>query len=74
MMLTSRRRRQVREVQFCRLVSQGFWQVEGVYHTEKYSPTPAAGSIRMLLAMVAAEDGELRHFDAAQAFLNAGTD
>ena len=58
----------------CRLVAQGFWQVEGVHYTEKYSPTPATASIRMLLAMVAAKDGELRHFDAEQAFLKADID
>ena len=55
----------------CRLVAQGFWQVEGVHYTEKYSPTPATASIRMLLAMAEAKDGELRHFDAKQAFLKA---
>ena len=55
----------------CRLVAQGLWQVEGVHYTEKYSPTPATASIRMLLAMAAAKDGELRHFDAEQAFLKA---
>ena len=54
-----------------RLVAQGFWQVEGVHYTEKYSPTPATTSIWMLLAMAAAKDGELRHFDAEQAFLKA---
>ena len=58
----------------CRLVAQGFWQVEGVHYTEKYSPTPVTASIRMLLAMVAAKDGELRHFDAEQAFLKADID
>ena len=52
----------------CRLVAQGFWQMEGVHYTEKYSPTPATASIRMLLAMAAAKDGELRHFDAEQHF------
>ena len=31
-------------------------------------------SIRMLLAMAAAKDGELRHFDAEQAFLEADID
>ena len=46
----------------CRLVAQGFWQVEGVYYRKKYSPKPATASIRMLLAMAAAKDGELRHF------------
>ena len=43
-----------------------------VYTTQKkYSPTPATTSIQMLLAMAAAKDGELRHFDAKQAFLKA---
>ena len=58
----------------CRLAAQGFWQVEGVQYTEKYSPMPAATSIRMFLALAAAKDGELRHFDAEQAFLKADID
>ena len=53
-----------------RLVAQGFWQVED----EKYSPTSATASIRTLLAMAAAKDGELRHFDVEQAFLKADID
>ena len=36
----------------CRLVAQGFWQVEGIHYTEKYSPTPATASIRMFLVTV----------------------
>ena len=48
--------------------------MEGVHYTEKYSPTPVTASIRMLLAMAAAKDGELRHFDAEQAFLKADID
>ena len=55
----------------CRLVAQGFWQVEVIHYTEKYSPTPATASIRMLLAMAAAKGEELRHFDAEQSFLKA---
>ena len=58
----------------CRLVAQGFWQVEGVHYTEKYSLTPATASIRMFLAMAAAEDAELRHSDAEEAFLKADID
>ena len=54
-----------------RLVAQGFWQVEEVHHTDKYSPTPAAALIQMLLATTAAKDGEMRHFDAEQEFLKA---
>ena len=58
----------------CRLVAQGFWQVEGVHYTEKYLPTPATVWIRMLLAIAAAKDGELRHFDAGQEFLKTDID
>ena len=57
-----------------RLVAQGFWQVDGVHYTEKHSPTPATASIQILLAMAAAKDGKLRHFDAEQAFLKADID
>ena len=53
----------------CQFVAQRFCQVGGVHYTEKYSPTPATGSIWMLLAMAVGKDGELRHFDAEQAFL-----
>ena len=48
--------------------------MDGVHYMEKYSPAPATASIRMLLAMAAAKDGELRHFDADQAFLKADID
>ena len=48
--------------------------MEGVHYTEKYSPTPATASIRMLLAMAATKGRELRHFDADQAFLKADID
>ena len=48
--------------------------MEGVHYTEKCSPTPATASIRMLLAIAAAKDGELRHFDAEQACLKADID
>ncbi|CAN0255023.1 unnamed protein product, partial [Ascophyllum nodosum] len=58
----------------CRIVAQGFWQVKGVHYTEKYSPTPATASIRMLLVTAAAKDGKLRHFDAEPAFLKADID
>ena len=61
-------------VELVRLVAQGFWQVEGVHYTEKYSPTLATASIRMLLAMAPAKDGELSHFDAEWAFLKANID
>ena len=50
----------------CRLVAQEFCQVEGVQYTEKYS-TDAFGDAE-------AKEGELRHFDAEQAFLKADID
>ena len=40
----------------CRLVDQEFWQFEGVHCTETLS-TPAAASIRMLLATSVAREG-----------------
>ena len=42
-----------------------------MHNTEKYSPTPTAASIWMLLATVAAKGGELCHFDTEQKFLKA---
>ena len=48
--------------------------MEGVHYTENYSPTPATASIRMLLAMAATKDGQLRHFDAEQVLLKADID
>ena len=48
--------------------------MEGVHYTETYSPTPLTASIRMRLAMAAAKDGELRYFDAEQAFLKTDID
>ena len=48
--------------------------MEGIRYTEKYSPTPVTTSIRTLLAMAPAKDGELRHFDAEQAFFKANID
>ena len=48
--------------------------MEGVHYAGKYSPTAATASIRMLLAMTVAKDGELRHFDVEQAFLEVNID
>ena len=58
----------------CRLVTQGFCPVEGVYYTEKYPPIPVAASIRIFLVTTAAKDGQLRHFDAEQAYFNVDID
>ena len=48
--------------------------MESVPYMEKYSPTLSTASIRMLMAIAAAKDGEMRHFDAEQAFLKADID
>ena len=58
----------------CRLVSQEFWQVEGMHYTEKYPPPPVAASIQMRLATAVAKDGELSHFDVEQASMKADID
>ena len=50
----------------CRLTASGLWQIEGVH----FSPTPATVLIRIhLVTAAAANDGELRHFDAEEALL-----
>ena len=49
-----------------------FWQLEGVHHTEEeYSSIPVALGT---LAAAGTKDGELRHFDAQQVFLEASVD
>ena len=75
-MLQKRKIGQDREVEKykCRLVTQGFWQVQGVHYTENYSPTPAVASTHMLLTTAEAKDRELHHFDVRQAFLKVDTD
>lgn len=57
----------------CRLVAQGL-RIGGLHYTEKYSPTSATASIRMLMVTAAAKAGELRHFDVGQANLKAMSD
>lgn len=43
-------------------------------YQETFSPTPAGASIRMVLAIAAVEDWELRHLDVEQAFLETDID
>ena len=65
--------RQGREVQVStcrsRVLAGGRCTLHG-----KVLATPASASIRMLLTMAAAKDGELRYVDAEQAFLKADID
>ena len=52
-----------------RLVAKGFSQKYGFDYTETYSPVARHDSIRLVLAIVAQEDLEMRHFDVRTAFL-----
>ena len=58
----------------CRLVAKGFRQVKGLHYQKTFFPTPAAASIRLVLATAAVEDRELRHLDVWQAFLQVDID
>ena len=58
----------------CRFVAQGFRQIKGLHYEESSSSTPAAASIRMVLAIAAVMDMELRHIDFEQAYLLADVD
>ena len=45
-----------------------------MHYIKKYSPTPAAASIRMLLVTAATKDGELCNFVVKQEFLKVVID
>ena len=52
-----------------RLVAKGFSQREGIDYVETFSPVVRYESIRILLAIAAREDHEIRKFDVKTAFL-----
>lgn len=52
-----------------RLVAKGFSQREGIDYSETYAPVVRYESIRLLLAIVAARDYEIKKFDVKTAFL-----
>ena len=54
-----------------RLVVQGFSQQEGIDFTETYAPTVQYRSIKLLLAIAAQDDLEIKQIDFDTAFLNA---
>ena len=56
----------------CRLVAQGFWQVEGVHYTETSSPTPATASIQMVLTMAAAKRRRAAPFQRGAGIFEGG--
>ena len=50
------------------------WQFEELHYTDKFSTPPPTASIRKLSATAAANNRELCHFGAAQAFLKVNID
>ena len=57
-----------------RLVARGFSQVHIVDFLETYTPTPAASSVKLLVAIAVKNDWELRQLDVKQAFIQADLD
>jgi hypothetical protein len=57
-----------------RLVIQGFRQKEGIDYNETFSPTVHIKSIKLLLAIAAEMDYEIKQIDFDTAFLNAVLD
>ncbi|GJS83135.1 retrovirus-related pol polyprotein from transposon TNT 1-94 [Tanacetum coccineum] len=53
-----------------RLVAQGYNQKEGIDYDETYAPVARLESVRILLAIVCANDFKLYQMDAKSAFLN----
>lgn len=53
-----------------RLVAKGFTQIPGQDFTHTFAPVARWDSIRLILALSAYEDRELRHIDIKTAFLN----
>ena len=57
-----------------RLVARGFSQVHTVGFLDTYAPTPAASSVKLLVAIAVKNDWELRQLDVKQAFIQADLD
>ena len=53
-----------------RLVAKGFWQVQGVFYDETFSPVAMLKSVRILLAIATYFDYEIWQMDVKTAFLN----
>ena len=57
-----------------RQAGRGFSQVHTVGFLETYAPTPAASSVKLLVAIAVKNDWELRQLDVKQAFIQADLD
>ena len=57
-----------------RLVPRGFSQVHTVDFLKTNAPTPAACSVKLLVAIAVKNDWELRQLDVKQAFIQADLD
>jgi len=53
-----------------RLVVRGFRQRKGIDYSDTFSPVARYNSARLLLAIAAAKNFELRQFDVSTAFLS----
>lgn len=54
-----------------RLVARGFSQIQGEDYDQTFAPTVRTDTLRIFLAMVAAENLECRHYDVKNAFTEA---
>ncbi|CAM9483391.1 unnamed protein product [Choristocarpus tenellus] len=54
-----------------RLVAKEFQQIEGLDYLDAFAPTPSPASLKMVLALAADKDWELKHWDVKQAFIQA---
>ncbi|CAM9579224.1 unnamed protein product, partial [Choristocarpus tenellus] len=54
------------------LVAKGFRKIEGLDFQDTFAPTPSPASLKMVLALAAGKDWELKHWDVKQAFIQAG--
>ncbi|CAN0492606.1 unnamed protein product, partial [Discosporangium mesarthrocarpum] len=54
-----------------RSVAKGFRQIQGLDYDDVFAPTPSPAILRMIFALAASKDWELKHWDVKQAFTQA---